>query len=835
MKERIANVLSNMFTKHRIVFWYDAARNLRENYKAVDLPDVIKLEIANNEFGIKYRILRKEPEQKFLLYHEGPQPDDLDNWLLDVLLAHGEFRADKVGLILSELGLGMEHGDMIEQYIDFFRDSKRFATLKEKIQDMRSELDRSKICLNMLAVCSGSPSANMDYIVHALLDELADGKTNKFDIITKCGLAEYFWEKMRLIYGYSAKNPSMEDFGFLLFKAGYGRKWAMEQPLSADALVLLNLWKNNSKSQVKFKALSEKYAELLRIEEDLDNRDYREVADLDLFSLIDKKIISSLARLIPSGTEKLADVESIIRQRKESVWYDLFADLYGALLYGARFIYQLGQMDLTFNSASEAIDKYCHSWFGIDQNYRKFVFHRDKASQSGLMDELTTCIENQYANKFLLKLGNNFQELLNKLPNWQIAGIARQDHFFEDNVGPYLRRNGKTCIIISDALRYEVGEELQRAIRQEDRYEAVLSPAYTLLPSYTQLGMAALLPHTKLGIKENGNGVVMVDDQSSSGIDGRKNIISKALSGRGSAVSASEVLSKSTEELKEVAKSVDVLYVYHNRIDAEGDDKTTETRVFEACDETITEVVKIIRKLAAGNFNNLFVTSDHGFLYQSSSVDQSDFAEADVEAKQLLYKNRRFMLGTGIIQKEGQSLYKSKQLGLAGSIDVLIPKSVNRFRLSGGGSRYVHGGATLQEIVIPVIKINKKRQSDTSIVCVEVLKSASSVITSGQLAVNVYQKEPVSEKTHARTIKFGIYADGILVSDEHEQTFDSRSENTQERETVLRFMLNRLADKANGKDVQLVLKEPVAGTNQYKTYAIYQYTLRRSFISDFDF
>jgi hypothetical protein len=45
-------------------------------------------------------------------------------------------------------------------------------------------------------------------------------------------------------------------------------------------------------------------------------------------------------------------------------------------------------------------------------------------------------------------------------------------------------------------------------------------------------------------------------------------------------------------------------------------------------------------------------------------------------------------------------------------VEVQIPKSINRLRLKGSGSRFVHGGASLQEVVIPVLKINKKRQSD---------------------------------------------------------------------------------------------------------------------------
>ena len=49
---------------------------------------LFRSELNNNEYGVKYKILREQPEQKFLLYREGPQPADLENWLLDVQLAH---------------------------------------------------------------------------------------------------------------------------------------------------------------------------------------------------------------------------------------------------------------------------------------------------------------------------------------------------------------------------------------------------------------------------------------------------------------------------------------------------------------------------------------------------------------------------------------------------------------------------------------------------------------------------------------------------------------------------------------------------------------------------
>ena len=62
MSDRIAASLRRLFEDHRIVFWYDADRDMRGEFDAVDLPGVTKLEIANNEFGLKLRILRREVE-----------------------------------------------------------------------------------------------------------------------------------------------------------------------------------------------------------------------------------------------------------------------------------------------------------------------------------------------------------------------------------------------------------------------------------------------------------------------------------------------------------------------------------------------------------------------------------------------------------------------------------------------------------------------------------------------------------------------------------------------------------------------------------------------------
>jgi len=119
---------------------------------------------------------------------------------------------------------------------------------------------------------------------------------------------------------------------------------------------------------------------------------------------------------------------------------------------------------------------------------------------------------------------------------------------------------------------------------------------------------------------------------------------------------------------------------------------------------------------------------------------------------------------------------------------------------------------------------------------VDILRGASSVITSGQLAVTLYQAGPVSDKIQPRTLRAGIFTEsGELISDSHELTFDLNSENPRDRELTVRFVLTRKADEANGQEVILRLEEKHAGTSHYKEYKSLRYVMQRSFTSDFDF
>lgn len=831
---KISQALSNLFDKQRIVFWYDTRLEFRADFETLELPDVEKIELANNEFGVKYRLLREQPEQKFLLYREGAEPPHLHNWLLDVQLASGNcFRTDQVALWLAELELGPDCYPLLEAHVAFFESAKRREALGKLLEpgDSQNLLQRK-----MLAVCAGN-EPRLDVILENLLGDLAASKDVRIKLIESSGLNVYLWEQVKRAYGYSSEQPGLHDFVIELFKACFmlGIDPAYKARLSAEALVFLKRWKDSRSHEQSFETLSEQCAAVLQIDDKLQTLDWRSLLELDYFELIDRKILSELVRAVVARTVTAQEVEQWVRQRRQSHWFERFKDVYLALEHAAQFIQVLDITQLQMESLTDGVQKYASQWFRLDQRYRKFVYHLRESGQASLLGELAMQVENLYGNNYLSRLNDRWQQHVDAAQQWEAAPVVLQRNFFSRYVQPFVERKTKVCVLISDAFRYEVGEELQSLIRQEDRFEAELEPMLSMLPSYTQLGMAALLPNNNLQLADNDSGDAIVDGQSAQGSVNRGKILATRVPAS-QVVRAKDLLAMNQADSRALLRDNEVVYVYHNLIDKTGDTRDTEERVFSAAEETLSELIRLVKKLTNANASNLLITADHGFIYQNHPLQESDFLSGEPEGDEVLYRDRRFVLGRSLREGASFKTFNPVQLGLTGTLMVQIPKSINRLRLKGSGSRFVHGGATLQEVVIPVIRINKKRQSDVGRVEVEFIGGGGKTITTGQLAVVLYQTEAVTEKLQSRRLRAGLFTlDGELVSDQHELLFDFSSPNPRERELPVRFILSRKADEANNQQVELLLEETVDGTSHFTRYKAARYAIRRSFSSEFDF
>ncbi|MCI0500422.1 MAG: BREX-1 system phosphatase PglZ type A, partial [Epsilonproteobacteria bacterium] len=289
---------------------------------------------------------------------------------------------------------------------------------------------------------------------------------------------------------------------------------------------------------------------------------------------------------------------------------------------------------------------------------------------------------------------------------------------------------------------------------------------------------------------------------------------------------------------REIVRDNDVVYIYHNIIDHEGKQETEDT-VFRAAEECLNELKQIVRKLTSANATNVIITADHGFLYQFKSLQESDFSSNNASGEEIIYLDRRFVIGKNLENHQSFKKFSEKELGLDGELEILIPKSINRLRKKKSSSKFVHGGATLQEIVVPVVQINKKRKTDTLNVDASVISGQSSIISSGQISITFYQQESVTDKLLPRVLKVGIYSkDAVLISDTHTLTFDLKSDNPRERELKVRFLLSTNSDDYNNQEVFLKLEKisPAPETSHDKFYGDgVKYTLRKSIKSDFDF
>jgi uncharacterized protein (TIGR02687 family) len=825
-------IVIKLYQKYRIVIWYDEKGEFASDLWLMDLPGITKLVIDNNEFGIKHQILINDPKGKYLLYKLGPKPPVTENWLADILLSNTELQIDQSSLWLTDLDLGREFIEITTQYIEFFKNSKRTEALKKLLA---SEDTKNRIKLKMLAICAGS-DARWDDIVMNLLSEEALGKSEKYNLINKSGLDVFFWEQVRKLLGYDISKPSIKDFAIEVFNTAFNTALNEKATLDSEVIYLLKRWKDHTQHKKAFREFSANCAEWLGIEQKISAKKIRELIDIDYFELVERKILSDLNQAILSGTITAGEAEQVIRQRSMSHWFEDFRDEYACLESAVQFFSMIKTTEIRIDTFDDGLEKYKSNLHKLDMYYRKFIYHYQQANQPTLLNQLYEELENHYLNKYLNKLNTQFSASIGKIKQWNSSVIARQDRFWEQNIDVYQKNNKKIFVIISDGLRYEIANELMSLIRQEDRYEADIVPMLGMLPSYTQLGMAALLPNDKISVAEDASGTVLVDGQNSSGKDNRAKILDSKVPGKALLMKIDEVLVKSSEDSKKLYRDYDVIYIYQNRIDAVGDKQVTESKVFQEVEATMNELIDAIHRLTSGNANNIIITADHGFLYQHRELDNTDFmSETDVSGD-IMYKDRRFIIGKALKSESNLLHFDAKQLGLEGSMEVMIPMANQRMRLSGSGSRYVHGGASLQEIMIPVLKINKKRVSDVEFVDVDLISTGGRIISTGQLVINLYQKEPVSDKMQPVTLRIGVYnQQDELISEEKTIPFDYTSDSPRDREITCKLLLSQKAEKANNQDIILKLEKPIPGTNKFQIYKTENYTLRRSFTSDFDF
>ena len=436
----------------------------------------------------------------------------------------------------------------------------------------------------------------------------------------------------------------------------------------------------------------------------------------------------------------------------------------------------------------------------MDSDYRQFHLHFGntlKDSNAVLEDKLKHAaeyVESLYKNWFLGELtscwSNAISDDLASLG--YVSEIRRQRDFYAHYICPLAEKTTRAFVIISDALRYEVASELSETLVRSTKGTAKLESMQAIFPSITKFGMAALLPAQRLGVTEDME--VLVDGMPTRSTAEREKTLCAA-NPKSVAVQYSDVLNMKRAERRELVSGKDVVYIYHNTIDAIGDKAVTEQKVFEACEDTVQELSNLLRIVVNDMQGTvIFITADHGFLYTYSPLSESDKLSKEAFNGTVFELGRRY--GLTALDTTAEYLLPIQLSGVLDGAPVkgYAPQDSTRIKVKGGGENYVHGGISLQEMVVPVIAFKNLRTSSKQFVELSNaqvgLLSENRKITNLIFSLDFFQRQPVSDKVQPCTYTVYMTDDEErAVSDRQTIIADRTSSNASERVFRVRFNL----------------------------------------------
>lgn len=833
--KRIHESLQLVLQRHRIVFWYDEARQWEKAYETFAGEGVKKLLVAGTEFGAKVAIHRA-PESRFLVYFPSARPLDADNWLLDFLLQGHEYKADRASLALQEIGLPYELRPVVEAHVGFFESAKRVESLRGLLV---ADEEPASLRRKLMAVASGAAAPDIDAVLLAFLARSKEVSDADFvDPVQATfggmGLEVPFWREVSVAFSYASEAPTLRDFVRTLFRAANPLDRGVS--LSAHAQVFLQHWKDSQALNSAYRRWAEVMERELNLPNQLDAlEDMRALGTCDAFPAVERFILHRLCMALENDNLPLPELLARIQQRSSSFWFGDHRHGYAALEQAATLRQLLAGAELQVESIATGVQRYTLTWHRIDRAYRKFHFHARSYGQVALLERIAERVEKTYIANFALPLADRWGDQVAKLTTWSgDSTVVKQTDFYCLYVRPFVEKQQKVCVIISDALRYEIAAELMERLLSENRWKASLEPMLGVLPSYTQLGMAALLPGNvrTLDAKKR---TVSIDGRESAGTEARNEILATTVGSRAGAMKAETFMELNTAtEARALIRDHEVVYIYHNVIDDTGDKLATEAQTTEAVEAAMEGLLKLLKKLFSANASQVLLTADHGFLFQQTEVAEAEDLPLPAAAE-WSFPHRRFALGRGVDAKAGIKVFDAASLGLAGDWVAAFPLGLGRFPLKGAGKRFVHGGLSLQEVVIPVMKIHKSRIDDTEKVELDLLR-APTKITTGRVSLTIYQDRPTATKVLGRTLRVGIFTtEGKAISELKTLTFNSADTEARQRETAVDLALSRVADQYNGREVEIRLDEVMAGNQSSALpYKFHRLKLQKSFATDFD-
>ncbi len=777
----------------RVLFFFDPEKEYQAEIEQNSDSDFKIIICDKSQFLIKYQLEFELVEENVFLYFPYPKPDksNIKRFiLLDLLVANKELFIDDVADFMEEFGLQSNQRILVKKYIKELKIKKVQRILAKILNPLQFE--EKAIIQGLLSNYLGfSQMTDTSLCLAELLILAQAGKNKELDLfnqrLNKINLLESVCKWFQDYLEYKIKELNFETIALAAKRLKYNvltmeiHEIKEDDPykhLKIDNAATINRlqsmmvdWQNDAKLVDSINPVFEQLAGDIKEEAllkiygfDLNYGLYTEALILNIFNEI-----SLIIAYHPDQVIKLLENlrNNNICNEHISWLIDCFyhaAHFYRAIILVSSFI---------LNCPEDYIANYVKTYNKIDFYYRKAaallkrIGLKDISGQFS-KEEFEENLHKKY-EEYLKELNTQWQKCLQESSfNFNNIKVDKQYSFYEK----YIRdADQKTVVIISDALRYEAANELLNELHSDSKSKARIFHMVTGIPSNTSLGMANLLPNKSICIDKKG---FSIEGISTEGLLNRQKIL-QIVEQDTRTVHFSTLEQMNQLEARELFKNK-VVYVYHNVIDAIGDDRKTENQVYYAVDQAIEELKTMIKKIhSSWNVSRVLITADHGFIFHQRNIPEAMYEQMPKEEEAILAHNRFCIIK--VRSKEYRYIFNLKSVSnIDSDFQVIIPHSINRFKRQGSGVHFVHGGVTLQEIVVPVIESSRKREDVSEKVELTILNGDLTII-SGAIKVRILQKDPIGESIKSRSVLIGLYnASNELISSETDLELAATSE-----------------------------------------------------------
>ena len=771
------------------MFWYDANAEFEEDIDSIELENAKVLHLEqDNQFYVKYFLEREDTTTNYLVYAPFAKPSIRDNHLADTIRYSKEFFADRASLLTLDLGIDERFKPVIQHYIKFFANKDR----TQKFYDLEIEsFNRSTIEVALMSVLCKNKTASFEEVLRAVLtdDDLIENKhLAEFE---KYDLLKAFWQQADVAFGYSDPKPTLEKLIMTMFITYASKSVHTDMPQawkpfisykSGNIIAFMDNLMNSYLYGSRFDEISGIIYNAINGRNYLEKMEVEALVDCNIFSGVDELLINwMIARLENEDIgAKLAGktIPELCLERRKKHFGNNFRSEY-FILQNAYDIIANGKYQ-PISGIKNLAKEYISSIYKIDRYYRYFYFYYDSLEDTTKYEKIRELIENIYTNEYLNQITVNW--------NNEIAdedgetGLTRQRDFFSKYIS---YSKDRVVVIISDALRYEVAHTLFEKMQADEKCNASITAMQGVLPSYTPLGMASLLPHKR--IEYTASYDVLVDGKACASTEQREAIL-RGYKTNSRCVQFDNLKNMKQADLRSIFTGQEVVYIYHNQVDARGDKAASENEVFTACEEAINEIFTLIKRIASqANTYHFIVTADHGFIYKRDKLQTTDKI-AGVASKSNNIGQRYSISKDGINADGVCQTTVGKVLNTDDERIVSFPLASDIFMVGGAGQNYVHGGCSPQEMLVPMLEVKvDKGKKETSLAEIA-LVSLTTKITNLITTLDFVQTEPVSDVVKETSYRvYFISENNEKISNENIVIADKKDKDTTKRMFRLRF------------------------------------------------